>query len=66
MFLARATVVTIITTLVLLAVQAPVLAGVGVMASLILGVLTLANLAEEKQQERFREEAKREFHLRKR
>jgi hypothetical protein len=35
------------------------------MASLILGVLTLANLAEDKQQERFKEEAKRMSHLKK-
>jgi hypothetical protein len=65
MFLARATVVTTIITIILLEVQIPVLVGVGAITSLILGVLTLANLAEEKQQERLKEEVKREFHLKK-
>jgi hypothetical protein len=65
MFLARATAVAAIITLILLVVQTPVLAGVGAMASLILGVLTLTNLAEEKQQEKFKEEAKRVSHLKK-
>jgi hypothetical protein len=65
MFLARATVVTTVITIILLEVQIPVLVGVGAIASLILGVLTLANLAEEKQQEKFKEEAKRVSHLKK-
>jgi hypothetical protein len=65
MFLARTTVVTTVITLILLEVQIPVLVGVGAITSLILGVLTLANLAEEKQQEKFKEEAKRAPHLKK-